>query len=182
MKPLFCLASCLLLAACASRQAVVSLDSAAEPPAPMQQQQWSRQWLMQAVTAPLSDLNLVKVQIPPVLLAAQQAPYAMPETQDCTVLQREVDELDIVLGADLDIPSTPENPGLIARSSSEVSSAAARALQDASTDIIPYRSWLRRLSGAERYSRDVEAAIAAGTVRRAFLKGLLRARNGACPQ
>lgn len=38
--------------------------------------------------------------------------------------------------------------------------------------MIPFRGWVRKLSGAERHSRKVEAAIAAGTVRRAFLKGV----------
>jgi hypothetical protein len=34
---------------------------------------------------------------------------------------------------------------------------------------------VRKLSGAERYSKQVAAAIAAGTVRRAFLKGMAQA-------
>jgi hypothetical protein len=31
---------------------------------------------------------------------------------------------------------------------------------------------VRKLTGAERYSREVAAAISAGTIRRAYLKGL----------
>jgi hypothetical protein len=38
---------------------------------------------------------------------------------------------------------------------------------------------VRKLSGAERYSREVAAAIAAGTIRRAFLKGMRQAAG--CP-
>jgi hypothetical protein len=42
-----------------------------------------------------------------------------------------------------------------------------------------FRGWVRKLSGAERYSKQVAAAIAAGSIRRAFLKGLGQA--AACP-
>ncbi len=44
---------------------------------------------------------------------------------------------------------------------------------------MPFRGWIRRLSGAERHARDVAAAIAAGTARRAFLKGVGQGRI--CP-
>jgi hypothetical protein len=36
---------------------------------------------------------------------------------------------------------------------------------------------VRQLSGAERYSKKVAAAIAAGAVRRGFLRGLIAARG-----
>ena len=40
-------------------------------------------------------------------------------------------------------------------------------------DVVPFRTTgLRKLSGAERYSKQVQAAIVAGTVRRSFLKGI----------
>ena len=40
---------------------------------------------------------------------------------------------------------------------------------------------VRRLTGAERYSREVAAAIAAGTVRRAYLKGFGQSAGCAVP-
>jgi hypothetical protein len=40
---------------------------------------------------------------------------------------------------------------------------------------------VRKLSGAERYERKVAAAIAAGSVRRAYLKGLGQAAGCAAP-
>jgi len=42
--------------------------------------------------------------------------------------------------------------------------------------LIPYRSWVRKLSGAERASKAVAAAISAGMVRRGFLKGMLQSQ------
>ncbi|MBY0491557.1 MAG: hypothetical protein K2R93_17095, partial [Gemmatimonadaceae bacterium] len=43
--------------------------------------------------------------------------------------------------------------------------------------VIPFRSWVRKLSGAERHSKAVTAAIAAGTMRRPYLKGWARAQG-----
>jgi hypothetical protein len=125
-----------------------------------------------AATTPLSDLNLVRAEIPPVLLAAREKPYALPAAgRGCAELAREIAQLDAVLGADLDTPAG-EKPGLLERGSDAVGDAATKALRDTAASVIPFRGWVRRLTGAERYERGVAAAITAGGVRRAFLKGL----------
>ena len=128
----------------------------------------------QAATTPLSDLNLVQAEIPPVLKEAQKAPYAMPADRSCPALAAQVRELDEALGPDLDAPPGTA-PGLLERGAG----AAGDALRHAAEGVVPFRGWVRKLSGAERYAREVAAAIAAGGVRRAFLKGLARA--GSCP-
>jgi hypothetical protein len=135
----------------------------------------------QAVTAPLSDLNLVQAPIPLVLKEAQKSPYALPVDAGCDSLAAQVRAFDEVLGADLDVPPTPGDPGLVARGSKEVGNAAAGALKSAAEGIVPFRGWVRKLTGAERYSKEVAAAIAAGTVRRAYLKGLGDARGCTAP-
>ncbi len=126
-----------------------------------------------AATAPLSDLNLVHADIPEVLRTAQQAPYAVPPDHTCAGLMAAVKSLDAVLGADLDAPASDKNPSLIERGGDE----ATNALQRTAEGLVPFRGWVRKLSGAERYSRQVAAAIAAGTVRRAFLKGMAQAQG-----
>lgn len=131
------------------------------------------------VTAPLTDLNLVRADIPPVLAAAAKAPYAVPEVWSCPALAAEIEELDAALGADLDTPVTSVNPSLIERGVNLATDTAARQVRSLSTVVVPYRGWVRKLSGAERYSKEVSAAIASGTVRRAYLKGLGQAEN--CP-
>lgn len=128
--------------------------------------------LQKAVEAPLADLNLVQEKIPVVLEAAVKAPYALPSQRDCPALANEVQALDGALGADLDTPPTVANPGLLARGSSMVGDAANDALKGAAESVIPFRGWVRKLDGAERHSKEVAAAIAAGSVRRAFLKGV----------
>jgi hypothetical protein len=126
----------------------------------------------QAVATPLSDLNIVRAEIPPALQAAQRAPYARPAQPGCHGLAAEVAALDAVLGADLDVPATPSDPGLLERGTGVAGHAAVDAVRDAAGGVIPFRGWVRRLTGAERYAREVAAAIAAGGVRRAYLKGL----------
>jgi len=97
----------------------------------------------------------------------------------CTALAVEVRALDEVLGPDLDAPASASNPGLIERGSTAVGNAAVGAVRGAAEVVVPYRGWVRKLTGAERYSKEVAAAIAAGTVRRAFLKGVVVTRG--CP-
>jgi hypothetical protein len=134
-----------------------------------------------AATAPLSDLNLVRAEIPPALRAAQKGAYMLPDDSGCETLGRDVQALDAVLGPDLDAPVTPSNPGMIERGAGAVGTAAVDALRGAAEGVVPFRGWVRKLTGAERYSKEVAAAIAAGTVRRAFLKGLGQARGCEAP-
>lgn len=127
----------------------------------------------QTALTPLSDLNLVNAPIPEALRQAQQSPYRSAREVPCPAVADEIRALDAVLGADLDTPPTESNPGLIERGGAALGGAAQRAVEGA----MPFRGWVRKLSGAERYSQQVAAAIAAGTVRRAYLKGIAQARG-----
>jgi hypothetical protein len=168
-----------LLGACAvpndaPRTPASTGTAAPEPPASKTGNQ-----LTQAATTPLADFNLVKADIPSVLQSAQKSPYAMPPDRTCQSLSTEVQALDAALGADLDTPATASNPSLIERGGGAVGNAAVGAFRGAAEGVVPFRGWVRKLSGAERYSREVAAAIAAGTIRRAFLKGVGQASG--CP-
>lgn len=125
-----------------------------------------------AATTPLSDLNVVRADIPEVLKAAAAAPYAPPADASCAGLAAAIRALDEVLGPDLDAPHTAGNPGLLDRGED----AATGALQRTAEGVIPFRGWVRKLSGAERYARQVSAAITAGGVRRGFLRGVSTAK------
>lgn len=134
-----------------------------------------------AVTTPLSDLNIVQAEIPPALVAAKNAPYQAPVDSSCEGIEAEVKELDAVLGADLDTRQTAINPSLIERGVFAAGDAAVGSVRGAAEGVVPFRRWVRKLSGAEKYSRDVAAGIAAGVVRRAFLKGHGDARGCLIP-
>ena len=153
----------LLLAACAAPQ---------EPAAPADSKQEANRKLQDAAISPLHDLNLVRAPIPAALAAAQKAPYAMPPDASCSGIAAEVSSLDAVLGADLDTPATSKNPSLIERGSDTAGEALVGVVRSTAEGVIPFRSWVRKLTGAEHYSKEVAAAITAGTVRRGFLKGL----------
>ena len=130
-----------------------------------------------AAVTPLNDLNVVRTDIPGVLQAAQKAPYVKPADCSCIALVLEIRQLDAVLGADLDAPTTEKHMSLLARAPELANDQAVSALQRTAQDLIPFRGWVRKLSGAERHSQHVAASIAAGSVRRGFLKGVAAAQN-----
>jgi len=134
-----------------------------------------------AATTPLSDLNLVRAEIPPVLVEAVKGPYRTPSEPGCEAIGKEVTQLEAVLGADLDVPPSADRPSLLERGGTAVGDAALGTLRGAAEGVIPLRGWVRKLSGAERYSREVAAAIAAGSVRRSYLKGVGQARGCSAP-
>jgi hypothetical protein len=74
-------------------------------------------------------------------------------------------------------PAAP--PSLLDRSSDFAEDQAVGAVQRTAEGLVPFRGWVRKLSGAERYSKKVSASITAGSVRRAFSKGFAAAQH--CP-
>ena len=143
-------------------------------PTPMGQQ------LVGAASSPLVDLNLLKTKIPEVLLAAQRAPYAAPADPTCEGLAIEIMRLDAALGEDLDGP--PAAPaGRLEKGRAEVDDAAIGAVRSSAESLIPFRGWVRKLTGAERASREFTKCVAAGIVRRAYLKGLGQGRGCVAP-
>jgi hypothetical protein len=128
-----------------------------------------------SMATPLHDLNLMTPEIPAVLVAARKKPYVLPADDTCIALNAEVKKLDFELGPDID--AVTADGGAI----EVVGDAAYGAFQGMIEGVVPFRSWVRRLTGAERHSREVAAATAAGIARRAFLKGVARAHGCAVP-
>jgi len=125
-----------------------------------------------AALSPLADLNVRREQIPTVLLQAQANPYDRRNLNQCTTIGAEVARLDEALGPDRDEPPAPDSPTLNERGQDALAEAALDAIRNAATDFIPYRNWVRQLSGAQARSKVVQDAVEAGRLRRAFLKGL----------
>jgi hypothetical protein len=107
--------------------------------------------------------------------------YARPYPGDCQGIAAQVRVLGEVIGPDLDEPVSTANPSVMARGESMTRDATLDALREAVTDSIPFHSWIRMLTGAQRHDQLVLAAITAGAVRRAYLKGLGEARGCATP-
>ncbi len=134
-----------------------------------------------AATQPLVDLNVRREQIPTVLLQAQANPYDRRNLNQCSTIGAEVARLDEALGPDRDEPPAPDSPSLNERAQDALAEAALEAIRSATTDFIPYRSWVRQLSGAQARSKTVQDAVEAGRLRRAYLKGLGMRANCAPP-
>ncbi|MBV8123860.1 MAG: hypothetical protein JOY60_03330 [Burkholderiaceae bacterium] len=137
--------------------------------------------LVGATTAPLGDLNLIKSRIPELLIDAQKAPYQWPADLSCEKLADQINGLTAILGPDLDVPRQDDTSDWASKGGNAVGDAAVGALQGFTGGIIPFRGWVRKLTGAEQHAKDVVAAVAAGTVRRAYLKGVGQARGCAAP-
>lgn len=180
MRSLLLLAAALpLLAACATTRSPEPQPQAqVENPDKIQTtSEANKDGLGGAVTAPLRDVNLMRTKIPAVLLEAMQDPYARPQPSSCGQLTALVKPLDAALGIDLDQLPPGEDEDLMDRGRRAAGDAALGAMASAAQDLIPMRGWVRKLSGAEKHDRMVQSAMAAGAVRRAYLKGLGEARG-----
>jgi hypothetical protein len=77
--------------------------------------------------------------------------------------------LDGVLGPESYQPGPNRN--VWDRSGDFVEEQTIQAAENTAEDLIPFRSWVRRISGANRAERDALRAVANGQQRRTFLRG-----------
>ncbi|MBX9869507.1 MAG: hypothetical protein K2X63_06900 [Burkholderiaceae bacterium] len=126
-----------------------------------------------AITSPLSDFNLMRTEIPAVLISARKAPYVFPVDAGCIWFTTEIQGLDLVLGPDLDAVKLDADGNVVER---ELGNATVNALKSFTEGFVPFRAWVRRLTGADSHAREVAAAGMAGIVRRSYLKGVAHAR------
>lgn len=119
--------------------------------------------LMSAAQQPLRDLSILREPTPAVLEDALRGPYAVP-AGGCTAFSALSLQLDAELGPDVDAPKVKAG---------RVQALTAEAVKSMAS--LPYRSLVRRISGAAALDETRSAAILAGMVRRGYLKGLLQA-------
>ena len=135
-----------------------------------------------AFTAPLEDLNLKREQIPPILENAISKPYDLTGLDHCEQIAAEVDRLDSLLGEDFDEPPPPPDQSTMAQKGGRMAnSAAVGAVRGATRSIIPFRGLVRQMTGADAHDKELDKAIQAGKVRRAYLKGVGMNKNCAPP-
>lgn len=121
-------------------------------------------------TKPLKDLNLMKDEIPPEIQAIIDAPYDIRKFKTCSQLKGAVRRLTDVLGPDIDSAEATkkgQNPG-------EFMLGAAESVVGG---LIPGMGLIRKISGAEAAEKRAKAAVLAGNLRRAYIKGNMRARG-----
>jgi hypothetical protein len=115
-------------------------------------------------TQPARDVGLSKTEIPPVLVRASQAPYALSGLRTCRQLVTAIRELNEVLGPDFAGGEAPHE-----NRTGKLAEAGGKAVVNS---LIPFRGVVREVSGAAPAQRAMNAAIDAGYARRGFLRGV----------
>lgn len=136
--------------------------------------------MAQAVNTPMNDLNVGNTPIPEPLKEALAGPYKWSTEASCEQLRDALRALDAALGPDFDRVAPAASDGTKPDKGAELAGeAAVDMVQRTTGSLLPYRGWIRKISGAERYTKEVEAAVQAGTARRGFLRGV--ALQKSCP-
>ena len=104
-------------------------------------------------------------EVPPKLLAIQEDPYSLAGLGKCAAIIREVEELNAVLGADV-------NEQVDKSRAKKREETAGRVAGTVAGGIIPFRGLIAEVTGANAERRRYALAVYAGTVRRGFLKGV----------
>jgi hypothetical protein len=128
----------------------------------------TRRGVSGAAYIPLRDVGLIRPEIP-LLLRNLQYPYATASLSDCAAVAHEISQLDAALGPESYQPGPNRN--IWDRSGDFVEEQTIEAAESTAQDLVPFRSWIRRISGASRAERDALRAVANGQQRRTFLRG-----------
>ena len=128
----------------------------------------TRRGVSDAAYIPLRDVGLMRPEIP-LLLRNLQYPYSTATLTDCNAVTREIAQLDGVLGPESYQPGPNRN--IWDRSGDFVEEQTIEAAESTAQDLIPFRSWVRRISGASRAEREALRAVANGQQRRTFVRG-----------
>ncbi|KQM18850.1 hypothetical protein ASE49_06875 [Novosphingobium sp. Leaf2] len=116
---------------------------------------------------PMTDLNVGRdKEIPALLIRATDHPYSLANLGKCRQLAGAIQQLDEVLGPDIDLPAAERER-----------ISAGRVGKWVVASLIPFRGLIREVSGANAQDRKVNAAIQAGLTRRGFLKGVGEAKG-----
>lgn len=113
------------------------------------------------ISQPVKDVGITKNKIPPSLVEASNAPYALGGLKTCQQIADAVRVLDAALGPDYSAGGPNDKVSL--------GKAAGGAVVNS---LIPLRGVVREVSGAAAADRRLAAATQAGFARRGFLRGV----------
>ena len=126
------------------------------------------------VMSPLSDVNLHKKAVPAVLESALANPYDLTGIKSCAGYTTAIESLDAALGDDIDVARGKTDD-------EKMGNSAGTIVKSVIGSFIPFRGIIREISGANAQQRAWERALYAGSVRRAFLKGMGQSKGCAYP-
>jgi len=104
-------------------------------------------------------------EVPAKLAAVQDDPYSLAGLGKCAAIIREVEELNAVLGPDVNERSEKGD-------SDKAEATVGRVAGSVAGSFIPFGGVIGEITGANDERRRYAAALYAGTVRRGFLKGV----------
>jgi len=133
--------------------------------------------LTHAASTPLRDVGLIRPDVPEMLRTLNYPYKTDTVARECAAVLIEIGRLDAILGVESYQPGQEQH--LAARISGQAGDYAIGAVAGAAADLVPYRSFVRRLTGANAAERRAAAAYAMGETRRSFLRGYGLALN--CP-
>ena len=122
------------------------------------------------VEKPLKDFNITKDKIPPEIEAVMKKPYDISKLKTCADLKTAVAKLTEVLGPDVDSPQATKK-------GQDPAEFALGAAESVVGGLIPGTGLIRKVSGAEANEKKVKAAVLAGQLRRAYIKGYAKAKG-----
>jgi hypothetical protein len=142
----------------------------------------TRRGVADAAISPLRDIGLVRPDIPSPLVGLNFPYQSAQLIAGCPQVLYEIGQLDAVLGMENYVPGRKRS--LAEQGMSGASDAGVGLVQDAVDDLIPFRGWVRRASGAEAAQQRYIRALELGHTRRAFLRGYGAALgcNGILPE
>lgn len=153
----------------AAALAAIAAASCATRPEGEDQARDQQGGFLNAAATPLRDVGLIRPDIPD-LIENLTYPYEMQGlAEGCPAVLYEIGRLDAILGNESYQPEAQRS--LYTRGADAAGDYAVDSVADAAADLVPYRSWVRRLSGASGRDRKMAAAYALGEQRRTFLRG-----------
>ena len=130
-----------------------------------------------AAMQPLSDIGAVKPEIDPELERIEGNPYALSKgDMACGELAFRITQLNRILGPDYDV-----DLGELGINEKRARFAIGFVGGTAAGMLIPFRGVVREISGARKNEQEYRAALTAGITRRAYLKGIAKARKCKLP-
>ena len=128
----------------------------------------TRRGVTDAAYIPLRDMNMIRPEVP-LLLRNLQYPYSTATLISCAAVLDEIHQYDAVLGPES--YAAGPNRNIWDRSGAFMEQQTIEAAQNTARGIIPFRSWVRSLTGASAAEREALRAVANGQQRRTFLRG-----------
>lgn len=128
----------------------------------------TRRGLEGVATQPLEDFNLQRDEIPQSIKDLES--YTENDgALTCQAVAEEIDALDDALGREG--PRAKSEKTISRRIADKAANTAVDVVEGEAENLIPFRSTIRKISGAEAYERRRKTAVSIGKQRRAYLRG-----------